>query len=203
MAVPVAMTRCLCAAHTARPTSSGVPSRASGVPSICACRNSGDTVLWAYSPGTHPGDTDSTRTRGASARPRERVIESTAALLAQYATLEPTPVTPATLEMLTTVPPPLSSSSRLNALTQAKEPRKLVDMILSIHSSVSPSRSSCSTPVVQPALLTRRSSRPSVLPSSSAAARRLWLSSVSANSAVWPLPGRDPASSRAFAGSDL
>ena len=89
------------AASTASATSAGVANRRSGVasrwPSNTPAGNDD-----AYSPSTHPGDTDTTRIVGASERPSDRVIESSAAFDAQYATLLPCPVTPATDEMLTT-----------------------------------------------------------------------------------------------------
>jgi hypothetical protein len=50
---------------------------------------------------TAPGEIDKTRIFGANARPKDRVIESSAAFDAQYATLLPIPDLAATDEMLT------------------------------------------------------------------------------------------------------
>ena len=83
----------------------------------------------AYSPSTQPGETDSTRTAGAKARASERVMESTAAFDAQYATLLPRPVTPATEEMLMTTPPSPAASMVWNARTVANEPRQFTRKI--------------------------------------------------------------------------
>ena len=116
--------------------------------------------LFAYSPKTQPGDTETTRIVGANALAKERVMLSIAAFEAQYATLLPIAVTAATEEILTIKPLPLCINKSLQARIIANEPLKLVVKILSIHSSVKASRSSCGTGVVIPALLTKMSNLP-------------------------------------------
>ena len=79
---PVVKGRSLTAALTAAATSSGVARRPSGVAALWASIISVG-MRAAYSPRTQPGETDTTRMKGARARPSERVIESSAALDAQ------------------------------------------------------------------------------------------------------------------------
>src|SRR6516164_745112 len=104
--------------------------------------------------------------------------------------LLPPPRTPDTEPTLTTRPCPLALSSGSQARTVAKGPRKLTASTKSKNSSSRARRSACGITRVLPALLTRMSSRPSVV---SIAVARLSIAPVSwagARLARWPEPGR-------------
>lgn len=151
----------------------------------------------AYSPSTQPGETETTRIAGASALARERVIESTAAFDAQYATLLPSPVTAAIEETLMTTPPSPAASIVWNARTVANEPRQLTRKMRSINSSSSASRSACGTGLVTPAALIKISSRPYVAATSEASSATWADSSTQVRTARCPTPGIDAASASA------
>ena len=69
-------------ARTASATSSGSAKRLSGVLSSCSDRHAGSRLLMK-SVSTTPGDTETTRIRGASARANESVMAFIAAFDAQ------------------------------------------------------------------------------------------------------------------------
>src|SRR5271165_3265264 len=104
--------------------------------------------------------------------------------------LLPPPRTPDTEPTLTTRPCPLAFSNDWQARTVAKGPRKLTASTKSKKSSSRSRKSAWGITRVLPALLTRMSSRPSVLP---IAAARLSIAAVSCAGvrlARWPVPGR-------------
>src|SRR5271166_6305130 len=104
--------------------------------------------------------------------------------------LLPPPRTPDTEPTLTTRPCPLAFSNDWQARTVAKGPRKLTASTKSKKSSSRSRKSAWGITRVLPALLTRMSSRPSVLP---IAAARLSMAPVSCAGvwlARWPWPGR-------------
>src|SRR6185436_16881245 len=90
--LPVVKVRSRTAARTAAATSPGDARRPSGVRASWSSRQAGSSERMKPV-STTPGDTETTRIRGASARPSERVRLSSAAFDAQYATLLPCPVT--------------------------------------------------------------------------------------------------------------
>src|SRR6202011_5765927 len=107
---PVVKVKSRTAAMTAAATSSGAAKRPSGVRAACWSRQRGSSDL-TNSVSTNPGDTEMTRTAGASARASDWVMLSSAALEAQYMTLLPMAVRAAMEEILTTTAPPGSGLS--------------------------------------------------------------------------------------------
>src|SRR5215469_5520062 len=115
--------------------------------------------------------------------------------------LLPPPRTPDTEPTLTMRPRPLALSRGWQARTVAKAPRRLTASTKSKKSSSRARRSACGITRVLPALLTRMSSRPSVLP---IVAARLSIAGVSCAGvwlARWPVPGRLAISPSAAAAS--
>src|ERR1700680_3906304 len=92
-------------ATTAGAPSLGEASRLSGVRSNCSSRQRW-SIDFMKSVSTRPGETDTTRIRGARARASDLVMLSTAAFDAQYITLLPIAVTAASDEIFTTTAPP-------------------------------------------------------------------------------------------------
>ena len=91
------------AATTASATSSGVARRPKAVNDACSSRHEASRDR-TNSVSIRPGETDTTRMSGASARASDAVILSTAALDAQYITLLPMAVRAAIEDILTTSP---------------------------------------------------------------------------------------------------
>src|SRR5262249_50093015 len=116
--------------------------------------------------------------------------------------LLPPPRTPDTEPTLTTSPCPLALSSGRQARTVAKGPRRLTASTKSKKSSSSARRSAWGITRVLPALLTRMSSRPSVMPIASARLSIAPVSCAGVRLARWPVPGRLAINSSA-AGSSL
>src|SRR5271165_371232 len=104
--------------------------------------------------------------------------------------LLPPPRTPDTEPTLTTSPCPLASSIDRQARTVANGPRRLTASTKSKKSSSRARRSACGITRVLPALLTRMSSRPSIVPIASARASIARVSCAGARQARWPAPGR-------------
>src|SRR6516165_815542 len=104
--------------------------------------------------------------------------------------LLPPPRTPDTEPTLTTSPCPLASSNGRQARTAANGPRRLTASTKSKNSSARAERSACGITRVLPALLTRISSRPSVLPIAAARASIAPVSCAGVRLARWPVPGR-------------
>src|SRR6516162_4764986 len=104
--------------------------------------------------------------------------------------LLPPPRMPDTEPTLTTRPCPLASSNGWQARTVAKGPRRLTASTKSKKSSSRARRSACGITRVLPALFTRMSSRPSVLPIASARASIARVSCAGVRQARWPPPGR-------------
>ena len=80
--LPVVNVRSRTTARTAAATSSGDASRPSGVRASCSSRQAGSSDRMKPV-STTPGETETTRIRGASARASERVTLSSAAFEAQ------------------------------------------------------------------------------------------------------------------------
>jgi len=108
---------------------------------------------------TKPGATTLTRISGPSTRASDMLIVSSAAFDAAYATDEPVPSTEATEEMLT-IEPRLVLSAGAQARIICQGPTRLTRKMPRMSSADSPSRSSCLTNFVVPALLTSASMRP-------------------------------------------
>src|SRR6516165_2562403 len=104
--------------------------------------------------------------------------------------LLPPPRTPDTEPILTTSPCPLASSNGRQARTVANGPRRLTASTKSKNSSSRAERSACGITLVLPALLTRMSSRPSVLPIAAARLSMAAVSCAGVRLARWPVPGR-------------
>src|SRR5438270_3826466 len=142
--------------------SSGLQARFRGVFSTdCCLRSSGQSLFHGLS--TKPGATALTRISGAKVRAKLRVRLMRPALLVAYGMLLPDPITPA-IEAVLQIAPPAAFSAGTAAWAQRNGPIKLVVNILDQNSSVSASRSENGIGVGVagvPALLTRKSSRPS------------------------------------------
>src|SRR6516165_6688575 len=104
--------------------------------------------------------------------------------------LLPPPRMPDTEPTLTTRPCPLAASNGRQARTVANGPRRLTASTKSKKSSSRARRSACGITRVLPALFTRMSSRPSVLPIASARASIARVSCAGVRQARWPPPGR-------------
>src|SRR5215469_17026661 len=104
--------------------------------------------------------------------------------------LLPPPRTPETEPTLTMSPCPLVSSSSRQARTVANGPRKLTASTKSKNSSSRARRSACGITRVLPALLTKTSSRPSVLSIDVARASIAPVSWAVVRLARWPVPGK-------------
>jgi hypothetical protein len=108
----------------------------------CACSSRQPaSMALTTSVSARPGETETTRMRGASARVSDRVILSTAAFDAQKATLLPIAVTAAMDDRFTTSAWSLWSRRRRKARTTAKGPRTLEANISSNKASSSRSSS--------------------------------------------------------------